>query len=240
MQKNNPAALRYHFRISQHTMPPRKQRRVDYAEGNAEGGGAAYSPGVSSTDSSSSGDDDLQPAKRKAPAAHTEAKGKKTKLAASKVAGGGARADPTAALLTRQQPKRSTDGKLLLTVGITGARAGDIVEGSAVDTVGVVLRVVRGICLAPDKLKETLDQAEVVSAVARKFAMSTARAEQWVADIPSSNVTSRGKRRPNHQPLGCGCHCGGVAVSGSCTSSAESVRRRVPSTHALARCVCFC
>lgn len=71
-------------------------------------------------------------------------------------------------------------------------------------------------------MKETLNPQEVVAAVAKKFSLSQARAEQWVRDIPSSDVTSRGKQRPRHQPLGCGCHCGGVSVSASCTSTAST------------------
>ena len=155
-------------------MPPRKHRRVDSTEHSGDDamvGAVDDSKSKASPPSYSEQDHDgdeegdaeeIQPTKRKAvPTAEPKKaeQTKKAKTAGKAAAATGATrsdtgsaattktADTTTGLLKRQQPKRSTDGKLLLTVGITGARAGNIIEGSAVDTVGVVLRVVRGTIL---------------------------------------------------------------------------------------------
>ena len=112
----------------------------------------------------------------------------------------------------KQYSAKGSKGKFPLTVGITGARAGDVLRGveetsagAAGDTANVVLRLVSGSVAAPAIIRRSVE-AEVglerlLSAVAQQFGISKAAAELRYNDFPSSEV-------PNHQPLGSGCSHG--------------------------------
>jgi hypothetical protein len=73
----------------------------------------------------------------------------------------------------RKKLKRDKLGRLLLNVGFTGARAGDVLEGAQDDTAGVVMKVVSGVVHAPLKVRRLVDGAsdlreEFVAAVMRQ------------------------------------------------------------------------
>lgn len=131
----------------------------------------------------------------------------------------------------RKKLKRDKQGRLLLNVGFTGARAGDVLEGSQDDTQGVVMKVASGVVYAPLKVRRLVDGAsdlrdEFVLAVMRQHGVSRAVAELRIADFPVSDATASGNSRPNHQPLGSGCHSG-VRDLG-CTSAVGEVGACAP------------
>lgn len=87
-------------------------------------------------------------------------------------------------------------------VGLTGARAGDTLQGCGTDTVNVVLRIDSGEVTAPAVLRRSVEGAvgreAVVASFAKAMGMSRAAAEMRYADCPTSEV-------PNHCPLGQSC-----------------------------------
>ena len=90
-----------------------------------------------------------------------------------------------------------------ITVGLTGARAGDILNGCSDDTANVVLRVDTGTIAAPSIIRRSVEHEvgrdKVIAAVAKHFSIaSTAAAEMRYDDCPVSD-------QPNHAPLGSGC-----------------------------------
>lgn len=100
-------------------------------------------------------------------------------------------------------------GKFPLTVGITGARCGDLLRGveeaSNGDVANVVLRLVAGQVAAPLIIRRSVEaelgREALLAAVAKHFGISRAAAELRYNDFPSSEC-------PNHQPLGSGCSHG--------------------------------
>ena len=90
-----------------------------------------------------------------------------------------------------------------ITVGLTGARAGDILNGCSEDTTNVVLRIDTGTIAAPliirDSVEHDVGRDNIIAAVAKHFGItSTAAAEMRYDDCPVSE-------QPNHAPLGQGC-----------------------------------
>lgn len=118
----------------------------------------------------------------------------------------------------KKKMKRTAAGHLLLTVGLTGARAGDTLEGCAEDSQGVVLRIATGIVHAPGKILRQVPREEVVTSIAKHFGISRAIAELRYNDIPQQDTTADGHARPNHLPLGGNCqHAGHLALQEACT-----------------------
>jgi len=114
-------------------------------------------------------------------------------------------------------------GKFPLTVGLTGARSGDLLRGvedaSGGDVAHVVLRLVHGTVAAPAIIRRSVE-AEVgkealLTAVAQHFRCSRAAAELKYNDFPTSEC-------PNHQPLGSGCSHG-IEEECTCPPSASFV-----------------
>lgn len=123
----------------------------------------------------------------------------------------------------KQYSVSAKPGKLPLTVGITGARAGDVLRGvedaSSGDVANVVLRLVSGTVSAPSIIRRSVE-AEVgrealIAAVAKHFGESRAAATLRYNDFPQTEV-------PNHQPLGSGCSHG-VEENCSCPPAATFV-----------------
>ncbi|CAB9519679.1 expressed unknown protein [Seminavis robusta] len=90
-----------------------------------------------------------------------------------------------------------------ITVAITGAREGDMVEGCAADTQNVVLRVEQGTISAPAGIRRSVEAHEgrdaVVQMMAKQFGMSVSQANMRYNDCPViENVR-------NSQPLGQAC-----------------------------------
>ena len=103
-------------------------------------------------------------------------------------------------------------GKHKVTVGLTGARAGDELHGlPGGDCSDVVLRVHSGVVRAPAiimrSLIEEVGSDRVVASVARHFGLSNAAAELRMHDFPTYEDA-------NHLPLGSGCNHG---VGEGCT-----------------------
>jgi hypothetical protein len=106
-------------------------------------------------------------------------------------------------------------GKFLeITVGLTGARAGDVLHGCSGDTANVVLCIDTGVIAAPIIIRQSVEAEagieKVVASVAKHFGISNTAAALRYADCPQTDA-------PNHQPLGQGCtHTAGVAGPGCC------------------------
>ena len=96
-------------------------------------------------------------------------------------------------------------GSIPITVGLTGARAGDILNGWCDDTANVVLRIDTGTIAAPAVIRRSVEhevgREKVIASVAKHFGIATAAAEMRYNDCPTSE-------QPNHAPLGQGCHLG--------------------------------
>ena len=114
-------------------------------------------------------------------------------------------------------------GRVPLTVGITGARADDVLRGveeaSSGDVANVVLRIHSGVVSAPSIIRRSVE-AEVgrdalVETVAKHFSISKAQAELRYDDFPTTEA-------PNHQPLGSGC-CHGIEEECNCPPAATFV-----------------
>ena len=119
--------------------------------------------------------------------------------------------------------QKHIQGKFPLTVGLTGARSGDLLRGvedaSGGDVAHVVLRLVHGTVAAPAIIRRSVE-AEVgkealLTAVAQHFRCSRAAAELKYNDFPTSEC-------PNHQPLGSGCSHG-IEEECTCPPSASFV-----------------
>lgn len=114
----------------------------------------------------------------------------------------------------------SKSAQPLLSVALTGARAGDLLAGiaseSGGDTANVVLRIDAGVVAAPAIVRRSIEaevgRERLVASMARKFRVSLATAEQLYADCPTVEV-------PNHQPLGAGCSHG---IDEGCTCEAAA------------------
>ena len=102
-------------------------------------------------------------------------------------------------------------GPIPITVGLTGARAGDILNGWCDDTANVVLRIDTGTIAAPAVIRRSVEhevgREKVIASVAKHFGIATAAAEMRYNDCPTSE-------QPNHAPLGQGCHHHVGAVDG--------------------------
>eukprot|EP00437_Effrenium_voratum_P007330 CAMPEP_0181435760 /NCGR_PEP_ID=MMETSP1110-20121109/20500_1 /TAXON_ID=174948 /ORGANISM="Symbiodinium sp., Strain CCMP421" /LENGTH=1270 /DNA_ID=CAMNT_0023559307 /DNA_START=15 /DNA_END=3827 /DNA_ORIENTATION=- len=122
-----------------------------------------------------------------------------------------------------KQYSSAKSGKLSLSVGITGARAGDMLRGvegaSNGDVANVVLRIVSGVVAAPSIIRRSVE-AEVgrealVDSVSKHFGISKAAAGLRYDDFPQTEA-------PNHQPLGSGC-VHGVEEDCTCPPAATFV-----------------
>eukprot|EP00435_Cladocopium_sp_Y103_P057265 s1592_g19.t1 len=108
-----------------------------------------------------------------------------------------------------KQYSMAQKGKVPLTVGLTGARCGDLLRGldeaSNGDVANVVLRLVTGQVAAPAIIRRSVEaelgRDALLAAVAKHFGISRAAAELRYNDFPSAEC-------PNHQPLGSGCSHG--------------------------------
>lgn len=103
----------------------------------------------------------------------------------------------------KQYAGKNKDEVVPITVGLTGARAGDILNGCSDDTANVVLRIDTGTIAAPLIIRRSVEDEvgrdNVIAAVAKHFCIaSTAAAEMRYDDCPVSE-------QPNHAPLGQGC-----------------------------------
>ena len=120
-----------------------------------------------------------------------------------------------------KQYRKGPGGQISLSVGLTGARVGDILRGvenpSGGDVVNVVLRVVSGVAIAAPAIIRRSAEAEfgreaLIEAVAKHFGISKAAAELRYDDSPTCDL-------PNHQPLGSHCSHG---VDDNCSCSCAS------------------
>lgn len=93
-----------------------------------------------------------------------------------------------------------------INVGLTGARAGDILHGCGEDTANVILKIDSGgIVYAPSIVRRTVEDEvghdNVLSSFAKHFGLSVAAAKLRYDDCPEADT-------PNHCPLGQGCSHG--------------------------------
>jgi hypothetical protein len=121
-----------------------------------------------------------------------------------------------------QGVKSSAKPGLAITVGLTGARAGDTLHGCAEDTKNVVLHVDTGVVAAPSIIRRSVE-AEVgrdalLAAFAKHFGLPASAAALRYEDCPQTES-------PNHQPLGQGCACEwrarGAAAGCACEPAAR-------------------
>ena len=104
----------------------------------------------------------------------------------------------------------ANEDNVQVSVGLTGARAGDVLRGvvsdnvSGSDTANVVLRIDSGTVHAPGiirrSVEDTAGRERVVAAFAKHFGMSVSAAEMRYEDCPVDEACA------NHKPLGSGCH----------------------------------
>ena len=120
----------------------------------------------------------------------------------------------------RKQYRKGHAAQILLSVGLTGARVGDLLRGlehaSGGDVMNVVLRVVSGVISAPAIIRRSAEaefgREALIEAVAKHFGISRAAAELRYDDFPTSEL-------PNHQALGSHCSHG---VEENCSCSCAS------------------
>ena len=137
--------------------------------------------------------------KRNAPRSRADAS-KRPKSASASAEG---TAGAISARRLKQYAGKNKTGPVPITVGLTGARAGDILHGCSEDTANVVLRIDTGTIAAPliirNSVEHEVGRDNVIAAVAKHFGIaSTAAAEMRYDDCPVSE-------QPNHAPLGQGC-----------------------------------
>eukprot|EP00746_Dinoflagellata_sp_MGD_P007999 gnl/MRDRNA2_/MRDRNA2_115939_c0_seq1.p1 gnl/MRDRNA2_/MRDRNA2_115939_c0~~gnl/MRDRNA2_/MRDRNA2_115939_c0_seq1.p1 ORF type:complete len:1300 (-),score=258.95 gnl/MRDRNA2_/MRDRNA2_115939_c0_seq1:153-4052(-) len=121
----------------------------------------------------------------------------------------------------RLKTYKVSEEHLEISVGLTGARAGDILHGlassSSGDTANVVLRLDSGLVCAPAIIRRSIEaevgKDKLIASIARHFSCSKASAELRLNDFPTTE-------QPNHQPLGSGCSHG-IDENCSCEPAAR-------------------
>ena len=153
-----------------------------------------------------------RPASTSAPAAENHSvdqrstrpsSGKASKRTKSTGSASDAESGAISARRLKQYAGKNENESVPITVGLTGARAGDILNGCSDDTANVVLRIDTGAIAAPSIIRRSVEHEvgrdKVIAAVAKHFGIaSIAAAEMRYEDCPVSE-------QPNHAPLGQGC-----------------------------------
>ena len=129
----------------------------------------------------------------------------------AKATGSGQTINTSTTVATTKTTHAATEKRLLkkhfsgtVTVGLTGAREGDILQGCAPDTNNVILRVERGIMEAPYCIRQAVEaqvgRDTIIQRMAQQFGLSNATAAMRYNDCPVSDGNT-----PNAQPLGKAC-----------------------------------